>query len=158
MCELLPTSKQELKLVHGMGKTRIEKYGTEILHVIISYCDENNIDASNNSLAFEELKPKPKQKKGDTKRISLDLFKAGKSIEQIALERELNSNTIFGHLASFIDSGDVKITDLMSKNNYSELKTIIPTKTFENLSDLKHQLDDKYSYAEIRLVLDELSK
>ena len=44
----------------------------------------------------------------------------------------------------------------MSKKYYEELKKIIPTITFDNLSDLKHQLDDKYSYAEIRLVLDDI--
>ena len=33
MCELLPMSKQDLKAVHGMGKTRIEKYGEEIVEV-----------------------------------------------------------------------------------------------------------------------------
>ena len=156
MCEMLPTSKNELKEIHGMGKTRIEKYGSEILKVIKSYCDENDIETSNDVSVFEESKPK--KEKGDTKRISLDLFKTGKSIDQIALERELNSNTIFGHLAGFISSGEVQITDLMTKAHYSELKKIIPTKTFENLSDLKHQIDDKYSYGEVRLVLDELSK
>ncbi len=156
MCEMLPTSKNELKEIHGMGKTRIEKYGTEILKVIKSYCDENDIETSNDVSIFEELKPK--KQKGDTKRISLDLFKTGKSIGQIALERELNSNTIFGHLAGFISSGEVQITDLMTKAHYSELKKTIPTKTFENLSDLKHQIDDKYSYGEVRLVLEELSK
>ncbi|WP_047547954.1 helix-turn-helix domain-containing protein [Psychroserpens sp. Hel_I_66] len=155
MCEILPTTKQELKAVHGMGKTRIEKYGSEILKVIRDYCDENDIEVGNNTEVFEELKPK--KQKGDTKKISLDLFKTGKSLDQIALERELNSNTIFGHLASFIPSGEVKITDLISKSHYSELNKIIPKKTFDNLSDLKHQLDDKYSYGEIRLVIDELS-
>jgi len=154
MCELLPTSKQELKEVHGMGKTRIEKYGADILKVITDYCNENDIETSNDHSVFDELKPK--KRKGDTKKISLDLFKSGKSIDQIALERELNSNTIFGHLADFIASGEVKITDLMSSTHYKELKAIIPTLTFENLSDLKHQIDDKYSYGELRLVLQEL--
>ena len=155
MCEILPTSKEELRAIHGMGKTRIEKYGAEILKVIKDYCEENDIETSNDVSIFEATKPK--KQKGDTKKISLDLFKAGKSIDQIALERELNINTIFGHLAGFISSGEVKITDLMSKSNYNELKKIIPTKTFENLSDLKHQIDDKFSYGEIRLVLQDLS-
>lgn len=44
----------------------------------------------------------------------------------------------------------------MSESHYKELTQIIPTKTFENLSDLKHQLDDKYTYAELRLVLNTL--
>jgi hypothetical protein len=155
MCETLPISKQELKEVHGMGKTRIEKYGTEILKVIKSYCEENDIETSTEPSVFEELKPK--RQKGDTKKISLDLFKSGKSIDQIALERELNVTTIFGHLASFTSSGEIEITDLMSNKHYVELKKIIPTKTFENLSELKHQLDDKFSYGELRLVINDLS-
>ena len=155
MCEMLPLTKQELKQIHGMGKTRIAKYGVEILEVIKIYCDDNDIETSNEPIFFEE--PKPKKQKGDTKKISLELFKAGKPIDQIALERELNTNTIFGHLASFISSGEVKVTGLMSKEHYSELKDIIPSKTFDNLPDLKHQLDEKYSYGELRLVLNELS-
>ncbi|WP_296386959.1 HRDC domain-containing protein, partial [Winogradskyella sp.] len=116
MCEMLPNTKQELKKVHGMGKTRIEKYGTEILKVIKSYCEENDIETTNEVSIFEEIKPI--RQKGDTKKISLNLFKAGKPIDQIALERELNVNTIFGHLADFISSGEIKITDLISKEPY----------------------------------------
>ncbi|WP_370480334.1 helix-turn-helix domain-containing protein [Tamlana flava] len=58
-------------------------------------------------------------------------------------------HAIFGQLASFIPSGKVKIIDLMSTAHYDELKTAIPQISFENLSDLKHQLDDKYSYGEL---------
>lgn len=155
MCEILPTSKTELAEIHGMGKTRVEKYGADILKVILEYCDENDIETSTDNTIFEEVKPK--KEKGDTKKISLDLYKSGKSIDQIALERELNTNTIFGHLANFIVSGEIKVTDLMSLKHYKELKEIIPTKTFDNLSDLKYQIDDKYSYGEIRLVLGELA-
>ena len=156
MCETLPTTKAELKQIHGMGKTRIEKYGTEILNVINSYCDENDIEISQTSSVFETAKPK--KIKGDTKKVSLELYKKGKSVEEIANERELNATTITGHLANFISSGEVNITDLISERHYKELKKLIPKTTFENLSDLKHQLDDKYSYGEIRLVLENLAK
>lgn len=155
MCETLPTSKQELKQIHGMGKTRVQKYGKDILKVIIDYCNDNDIEPNNKLSVFEVLKPK--KQKGDTKKISLELFKKGNPIDQIALERELNPNTIFGHLASFIPTGEVSITDLMPQDHYNELMKIIPTKTFDSLSDLKHQIDDKYSYAGIRLILDILS-
>ncbi|MBU2938431.1 helix-turn-helix domain-containing protein [Lacinutrix sp. C3R15] len=154
MCETLPTNKTELLKVNGFGKTRVEKYGSQILKVIRDYCDENDIETSKNAEIFEA--PAPKQQKGDTKRTSLELFKSGKPIEQIAMERDLNINTIFGHLASFMTSGEVKITDLISERHYKELRKIIPKHTFENLSDLKHQIDDKYTYGEIRLVLDDL--
>ncbi|MFI1773218.1 helix-turn-helix domain-containing protein [Thalassobellus citreus] len=155
MCETLPVTKEELLLVHGMGKVRVDKYGSIILKTIIDFCEENDIEVSKPKDMFEDVKPK--RKKGETKKISLELFKSGKSIDAIANERELNENTIFGHLASFISSGEVKITDLISKEHYQELKQVIPKKTFENVSDLKNQLDDKYSYGELRLVLEDLA-
>ena len=156
MCETLPTTIEELKQIHGMGKTRIEKYGSEILNIIHSYCNENDIEISQRPFVFETTKPK--KKKGDTKKISLGLFKKGKSIEEIANERELNSTTVIGHLANFISTGEVKIIDLISEEHYLELKELIPKTKFENLSDLKHQLNDTYSYGEIRLVLENLNK
>jgi uncharacterized protein YpbB len=155
MCETLPLTKKELLQVNGMGKTRVEKYGKAILKVIQAFCDENGIETSNEKEIFEDLKPK--RVKVDTKKLSLELFKSGKTIEAIANERELNENTIFGHLVSFIPSGDVKITDLMPIEHYKELTKIIPKKTFEGLSDLKQQLNDKYSYGELKLVLNAMN-
>lgn len=154
ICETLPTNKAELLVVNGMGKTRVKKYGTQILEVIRTYCDEHDIESSSDSEIFDAHKPK--RKRGDTNKESLALFKERKTIQQIADIRALNENTIFAHLASFIHSGEVKITDLMSTAHYDELKTAIPQISFENLSDLKHQLDDKYSYGELRLVLEDL--
>ncbi|WCO01028.1 helix-turn-helix domain-containing protein [Psychroserpens ponticola] len=155
MCETLPTNKNELLKVNGFGKVRVEKYGNDILRVIREYCDENDIETSKETELFETLKPK--RQKGDTKRVSLELFKSGKSIDQIALERELNVNTIFGHLASFMLSGEIEITDLISKKHYKELKEIIPKHKFENLSDLKYQIDAKYTFGELRLVIEYLN-
>jgi uncharacterized protein YpbB len=142
--------------VNGMGKTRVKKYGAAILKVINAYCDEHDIETATDVEIFE-VETKPKRKKGETKKESLALFQSGKSVTEIADIRELNVNTIIGHLASFITTGEVKITDLMSEVDYEELKAIIPKTKFENISELKHQLDDKYSYGEIRLVVDELS-
>lgn len=156
MCETLPINKKQLLAVNGMGKTRVEKYGDAILEVITAYCDEHNIDTAASSEIFDA--PKPKKKIGETKKISLKLFKEGKSLNDIALERDLTVGTIFGHLASFIVTGEVKITDLMPIENYEALKVVIPKKEFENLTDLKQQLDDKYSYGELRLVVEDLKR
>ncbi|MEO8934922.1 MAG: helix-turn-helix domain-containing protein, partial [Xanthomarina sp.] len=155
MCEILPTSREELLQVHGMGKIRVQKYGDAILKVITDYCDENHIEKpqSNHQIEFSPIN----NVKVDTKKISLTLFKAGKSIQEIADERALNETTIFGHLASFIPTKEVEITDLMSEIHFKELKKAIPKMKYENLSDLKHLLDEKFTYGEIRLVLEMLN-
>ncbi len=81
------------------------------------------------------------------------MFKSGMSIAEIAKERGFVETTIQGHLVHYIPTGEITITDLMPKEKYLELKTIIQATTFENLSDLKNKIDDKFTYSEIRLVL-----
>ena len=157
MCESLPVSKKELLKINGMGKVRVDKYGDAILDVIKSYCEENDIEVDAENIDFEVEKPK-KVKVNNSKELSLELFKSGKSIEEIAMERDFVASTIFGHLTSFIDSGEVKVSDLMPLEHYEALKEIIPKTTFEGLSDLKLQLDEKYSYEELRLVIKELNQ
>ncbi|MFV0566004.1 MAG: helix-turn-helix domain-containing protein [Flavobacteriaceae bacterium] len=153
MCQLLPTTKAELLSINGIGKVKLEKYGDAILSEIKAYCDEYNIEASDKIEIIETPKQKQKPKISPTKAESLSLFQSGKSVAEIADFRELTEDTIFGHLVSFIPSGEIKITDLISKEKYEALKTIIPQIAFEGLTDLKQQLDDEYSYAELRLVV-----
>ena len=53
MCETLPTNKAELLKVNGMGKTRVEKYGSAILKVIRGYCEEHDIETAAEIEIFE---------------------------------------------------------------------------------------------------------
>ena len=158
MCETLPLTKKELLKVNDMGKTRVEKYGEAILKVIKTFCEENDIETSHDGDDdFEISIPKKQKDKGDTKRISLEMFKAGKSVFEIAEERGYVPSTITNHLASFITTGEIKVSDLMPMAHYNSLKERIPQTTFENLTDLKNKLDDKYSYEELRLVINDLN-
>ena len=156
ICEKLPVTKNQLLEIVDMGKVRVEKYGDQILEVIKTYCDENDIETDDSPPV--KVKPSPKEKVGvgESAKISLALFQSGKSLSEIALERDFVEGTIFSHLSQFLKSGEVKVTDLVSETHFNELVELIPKKKFENLSDLKQQLDDKYSYNDIRLVLNSI--
>ena len=120
--------------------------------------ESNKLQKSLNNWAIQYPSKVWDEQRLFSKHVQKAKTRIGKSIDQISLERELNKNTIFGHLASFISSGKVLITDLISEAHYNELKRIIPKHSFDNISDLKHKLDEKYSYGELRLVLDEFNK
>ena len=47
ICDDLPRTEKELLAIVGMGKTRVSKYGKEILQVIEKYCKENGINKLN---------------------------------------------------------------------------------------------------------------
>ncbi len=152
LCKYLPTNKKELQQISGFGKVRTAKYGEEILEAINHYRKENKIN-TNFKIDFDEVAEKPKkQAKTNTKELSLNLFKEGKSIAEIAKERELTTNTIQNHLLYFIPTKQVSVSDLMDVDKYETLQKKVRKISFESLSDLKTKLNDDYSYFELRLV------
>jgi len=162
MCESLPRTKKQLLEVNGIGQIKVDKYGNQIIEIIKGYCKAQNISETfeqidiNLSIAPANTKEekKPKVLKGDSKKLSLNLFKEGISIKEIAEERGLTMGTIENHLISFIVSGEIKTEDLMPKEKADALKKLIKNMTYKSLTDLKKQLSDKFSYNELRMVVD----
>lgn len=148
MCQVLPANATQLRAISDIGKIRFENYGAEILEIIRDYCKENEIEPK------EVSKPIPKA--SGTQQISYELFKGGMSVSEIALERNLTAGTIEGHLSAFLASGKIKITELMQEEKFLELKNIMETVPYEGFSDLKSKIDDKFSYSDLRMVLNAL--
>lgn len=149
LCEKLPADKESLREVHGMGKIRIQKYGDEILEAVNEYCKKNQEEPSTKS-------PSKKQPKENTKNISLEMFKKGMTIQEIAQERGFVESTIEGHLGTFILSGELKLDEIMNPEKATTLKSLIQNTEFSSLSELRNKLNDEYSYGEIRMVLDDI--
>jgi len=155
LVEKMPQNLQQLKKINGIGKVKLANYGAAILEVILEYCEDNEI-IMNTETEEDEKPQKPKPIKGETYRISLEMFQQGKSIQEIATERGLAVSTIDGHLARFIYSGEILITDIIPEERFEQLKKSISNTVFENLNDLRHQLGNEYSYNELKLTLDVL--
>ena len=151
LCEELPVTQAQLKKINGIGKVRLNKYGAEILELIKAYCIAENI-------ALKEDRPVKKNPKTNTKQISLELFQSGKSIEAIAQERQLTTQTILNHLAHYLPTKELEITDLITQERFDEIKQLIEHNTFESLSELKKIAGDSYDWGELRLILNYLNQ
>lgn len=104
----------------------------------------------------EETTPKEKTKpqKGDSHRLSLTLFNEGKTVKEIAAERNLSPTTVEGHLVSFILTGEIDIVQLVPDSKVQYLLPIlkgIDTKT--SLSDIKEKMPKECTYMDIRAIL-----
>ncbi len=100
------------------------------------------------------IKP-PKSSKIDktpTAEISFELFKQGKSVEEIAGERGFVEGTILGHLCQFIETGEIDAAKIIDGE---KLKNIIKVHEagHEKSSEIKAVLSDDYSYGEIKVAL-----
>ncbi|MDX1941646.1 MAG: helix-turn-helix domain-containing protein [Saprospiraceae bacterium] len=153
LVELLPGTLTALKKVNGIGETKSKRYGTEILELIQDYCIAKGLEGAQLSLSEP-----PKKAKIDTKALSFDLFKAGKSIPEIAQERSLTTSTIEGHLGHYIELGELNIFDVMEKGKVNVIEAYVKENPTEQLSPIKEYFGDAYSYGEIKMVLHYLKK
>ena len=145
MCDELPRTEKELLAIVGMGKTRVAKYGEEILEAINEYCTKNGINK------FNEQK---KEDKKSTKQITFELFKSGLSIKEVAKERSLTAGTIENHLASFIPSGEIDVLELMDLKRYKKIRNEIEeVGDTKGLTALKEKVDASFTYMELKMVL-----
>lgn len=101
----------------------------------------------------EEARVQAKPKKGETRRISLELFKAGKSISEIAGERGMAPVTIEGHLVTFIPTGEVLVQDLVAKDKMDTISKVLDESGDSPHGIIKSKLGDRYSYSEIKAVI-----
>jgi hypothetical protein len=94
-----------------------------------------------------------KVQKGDSARLSYEMFRSGKGIGEIARERELAETTIQGHLAEFISKGDLDILELMDEDRYAEIKKAIAGHYKDSLTPVLKALGNGYSFGDIKMVL-----
>ena len=145
LCDDLPRTEKELLKVVGMGKTRVSKYGEEILEAIEVYCKDNGIN---------RLNEQKKEDKKPTKQISFELFKAGLSIKEISKERSLTVGTIENHLANYISSGDIDVLELIPLKRYKNIRNQVETAgEVKGLTALKEKVDGSVTYMELKMVL-----
>ncbi|HEX2534957.1 MAG TPA: helix-turn-helix domain-containing protein [Chitinophagaceae bacterium] len=101
----------------------------------------------------KEKDTKEKVARGQTRVLSLELYRAGKTVQEIAAERNLTVSTIEGHLASYIESGDIAISEIVSEDRLPVIVKAIEESEPRTLGTIKSKLGSKYSYGEIKAVL-----
>src|SRR5690606_19850894 len=109
-------------------------------------------------ISLDYLTGKPdKQQRGDTRRVTLELYKSGKSIDEIATLRALKPGTILGHLVEFIGQG-VDATELLPAPRLNAVIALLRQHPGASSARIKALLDDSYTYTDIRIGVKELER
>ncbi|MBU5299158.1 DNA helicase RecQ [Clostridium sporogenes] len=119
LSEYMPTKEEDLLKIKGIGERKAEVYGERFIKSITEYMDEKGIDF-NNMDNYEGTKSK-KESKIKTHVLSYNLYKEGKSIKEIADERNLKAITIQEHLFKCLSEGMEVDLDNFIKKDYERL-------------------------------------
>ena len=163
MSTYFPINVESMLEISGVGVNKLEKYGDIFIETINKYVVENNIEVperkhkgSSKSSAldsiFDDMEPKnvPSKVKEDTRIISYNLYRDGKSIDEIAGIRGLKRTTIEGHLVKCFELGmDIDLEKDVHIQFEGIIYDAIDKLGFEKLRPLKDFLPEDVSYLDI---------
>ncbi len=148
----LPATKKALQAIHGMGKVKVAEYGDDIISLVMDYCTNNDITPSWEIEQPREHKAQKPLKK-PTAEISLELFEQGKTVEEIAAERNLAVSTIEGHLATYVKTGQIPVNKLVDIQKTEPVLEFLKSKNGEaTLSETKNAMGENFSWPEVRII------
>ncbi|MBR4266754.1 MAG: helix-turn-helix domain-containing protein [Bacteroidales bacterium] len=145
IAEQEPDNLNELLAIKGInGKAK--KFVSDILEIIFKYLASNGKRVNTEDLKradFEKL---------STQEKTFQLYKQGIKISEIVKQRKLKEETILGHLAKYVATGEINPTSIMEEAKFNTLKEYV--KKHENLADstIKDKLSNNFSYGEIKIV------
>jgi ATP-dependent DNA helicase RecQ len=136
-----PNTTADMRYISGVGDQKIKRYGKAFLAEIAKYPLEELL---NNKLST-------------TVNETLLRYRDGLSVDQIASERDIKVNTIYGHLADAIEVGllDVREVLELEDSEYQEIMMMIESLEDESKGRIKpiyEALDEEYDYGVIKCV------
>ncbi|MEJ2480518.1 MAG: DNA helicase RecQ [Acidihalobacter sp.] len=93
MVEQRPAKMSAMARISGVGERKLEDYGADFLDVILAHDDEHAEPAV------------------DTVEETLQLFRVGMDAEAVARHRDLRPDTVYSHLATAIERGELDVAE-----------------------------------------------
>ena len=159
MAQYLPQTFDELNQITGFGKVKTQQFGKSFLSIIHTYCEKNNLHTNMEAMPVKaKRKEKPMEVKINTKTASFVLYKEGKTMAEIATERNLAVATIQGHLSYFVGIGEIDVNNLVSAEKQLSIKDAVAKHGYEVHKTIMENIPAGISYGEVKIVLATLKK
>ncbi|MEB6551214.1 DNA helicase RecQ [Heyndrickxia sporothermodurans] len=154
MSAKLPTSKNELLQIKGVGERKLEQYGDAFITVITSYCEENGIAVEKHDDFIMARSETTKDDKEKSHHVTFSFLQQGLTIDEIAAKRNMTIRTIEGHLIKCAEEGISIDWDQFIPSQYEELiKEAVREADTQRLTPIKQLLPEEISFFMIRAFL-----
>jgi ATP-dependent DNA helicase RecQ len=140
LCRVLPDSVAAIRRVQGFGEHKTQLYGREILRALKRFRDGDR--------AAPGLK-----KTSAPARETIQLARAGHSLEEIAKRRDRQLSTVVEQVCALLDSGQLEFQPhWIEPAKREKIETALKQHGREMLKPVKEALPEEITYDEIRLV------
>lgn len=172
IAHLRPTTLTELMEVPGIGQSKLNAYGEEIISIVQSHMEDDDFghdddvqESSPEDDSRAHIKEKKEElcddtgKKLSTFECSYNLYNQGNKIAQIAEKRGLNQSTIEGHLARYVASGDIDVHEFVDGDTLKKVEAYCMEHPEEKaLKPIFEHFDAKIPYGVLRMAIAAIRK
>lgn len=152
MSEYYPTDDKSLLAIKGVGEVKLKKYGAEFLDLLRDYVEKNSLKPTPPPSEEKQATDNPSDNPSHV--ITLQMYQAGQSLEQISKERKLKELTIQDHLVRCSTEGHaVNWNALIPPQHEQLILRTIRELGASKLKVLKDALPDEVEYTAIKAVL-----
>jgi len=156
MSRYFPQSADSLGMVFGVGKDKLEHYGDRFLDAIRRYAGPRDIAEREIPNASRPVRKAPSLRAPtDTVMESVELFRSGADLGQIAQTRGLALGTVLQHLEKAADQGmelDLERLNTLPPERFERIADAFRQARTTMLTPIYERLDGTCGYDEIRLV------
>ncbi len=155
-----PRDAAELSRMSGVGAVKLERYGTDFIDALAEHEAEHGRPQHIPPLPTTPTRVSSTTRDAglsSTIRQTLELFRAGKTPQDIADSRNLKATTIYSHLACCIEEGELALNAVVNLAD-AEIKAIefafsqLPEDSAFTLKPVFDAFDGKYAYGLLRCV------
>ena len=136
-----PINAHEMSEISGVGEFKLAEYGEVFINEIQKYLATSDIN--NSSI------------RGKTYIQTLQLIKEGKTIAEIAKERNIHETTVYSHLAYLMEKQQIEdVEKYITKEEIGLIKNAVKATGIDDvLKPIFDHLEEKVDYGKIRLAL-----
>ena len=150
MARNYPETERDFARISGVGEKKLREFGEIFLGEIAAHLQTNP-----RQIFAEESFVVPiaqRSSLGDTARETLRRFRAGGSPQEIASARGLVVGTIYGHLATAIEAGEViELAQLINAEAQTEIAAAFKRTGWGNIVGARELLGEKYDFGLLRI-------
>lgn len=151
MAREFPKTGEEFMRINGVGRRKLKDFGSLFIDEITQYLRSNPEAAS----TYSSTQPPPVKSRwmNQTTQESLQLFRAGKSIEDIADIRKLKSSTIYSHLEKAANAGEeIDPHRFVTPDELQTIRAAFRKLGYGNLTGVFELLGKRFDYGVLRIV------
>ena len=150
MARNYPESERDFARISGVGEKKLREYGEVFLNEIALHL------ATNPRQIFAEdsfvVPVAQRSSLGETARETLRRFRAGESPQEIATVRGLVIGTVYGHLATALETGEaIDLAQLLDAEAQTEIAAAFQRTGWGNIVGARERLGDKYDFGLLRV-------